>query len=71
MKSKTISLRKPVHRKKMMPTTIGEVVNGFLSEHFQKIMDYNFAADIEKELDAIADGSLTWSDMLGKFYAFS
>ena len=55
-------------RKKMMPTTIGEVVNDFLSEHFQKIMDYNFTADIEKELDAIADGSLTWSDMLGKFY---
>ena len=43
----------------MMPTTIGEVVNDFLSEHFQKIMDYNFTADIEKELDAIADGSLT------------
>ena len=55
-------------RKKMMPTAIGEVVNDFLSEHFQKIMDYNFTADIEKELDAIADGSLTWSDMLGKFY---
>ena len=30
-------------------------------------MDYNFTADIEKELDAIADGSLIWSDMLGKF----
>lgn len=55
-------------RKKMMPTTIGEVVNDFLSEHFQKIMDYNFTADIEKELDAIADGSLIWSEMLGKFY---
>ena len=55
-------------RKKMIPTTIGEVVNDFLSQHFQKIMDYNFTADIEKELDAIADGSLIWSDMLGKFY---
>ena len=55
-------------RKKMMPTTLGEVVNDFLSEHFQKIMDYNFTADIEKELDAIADGSLIWSEMLGKFY---
>jgi DNA topoisomerase-1 len=55
-------------RKKMIPTTIGEVVNEFLSQHFQKIMDYNFTADIEKELDAIADGSLIWSDMLGKFY---
>ena len=31
-------------------------------------MDYNFTADIEKELDGIADYSLIWSDMLGKFY---
>ena len=55
-------------RKKMIPTTIGEVVNEFLSEHFVKIMDYNFTADIEKELDAIASGQLNWSDMLQKFY---
>ena len=52
----------------MIPTTIGEVVNEFLSEHFVKIMDYNFTADIEKELDAIASGQLNWSDMLQKFY---
>ncbi len=54
--------------KKMMPTSIGEVVNDFLSKHFEKIMDFNFTANIEKELDAIASGSLFWSDMLGKFY---
>ena len=68
IKKNNLTEKAGADRKKMMPTTIGEVVNDFLSEHFQKIMDYNFTADIEKELDAIADGSLTWSDMLGKFY---
>ena len=68
IKKNNLTEKAGADRKKMMPTTIGEVVNDFLSEHFQKIMDYNFTANIEKELDAIADGSLTWSDMLGKFY---
>ena len=68
VKKNNLTEKAGADRKKMMPTTIGEVVNDFLSEHFQKIMDYNFTADIEKELDAIADGSLIWSEMLGKFY---
>ena len=68
IKTNKLTEKAGADRKKMMPTTIGEVVNDFLSEHFQKIMDYNFTADIEKELDAIANGSLIWSDMLGKFY---
>ncbi len=53
---------------KLFPTSIGDVVNGFLTEHFQKIMDYNFTANVEKELDAIAEGSLQWTNMLDKFY---
>ena len=53
---------------KLFPTSIGDVVNGFLIKHFQKIMDYNFTANIEKELDAIAEGSLQWTNMLDKFY---
>ena len=56
-------------RKKLFPTTTGEVVNEFLVEHFKNIMDYNFTADIEKELDAIAKGELLWTDMLSSFYS--
>ena len=55
-------------RKKLFPTTTGEVVNEFLDNHFKNIMDYNFTADIEKELDSIAKGELKWSDMLSSFY---
>ena len=56
-------------RKKLFPTTTGEVVNEFLVEHFKNIMDYNFTADIEKELDSIAKGELLWTDMLSSFYS--
>ena len=44
------------------------MVNEFLVEHFKNIMDYNFTADIEKELDSIAKGELLWTDMLSSFY---
>ena len=54
--------------KNYFPTTTGEVVNEFLDNHFKNIMDYNFTADIEKELDSIAKGELEWSDMLSSFY---
>ena len=56
-------------RKKLFPTTTGEVVNEFLNQHFKNIMDYNFTADIEKELDAIAKGELEWTEMLASFYS--
>ena len=55
-------------RKKLFPTTTGEVVNDFLNQHFKDIMDYNFTADVEKELDAIANGEMQWTDMLSNFY---
>ena len=41
---------------KLFPTDIGLVVNDFLLEHFQNILDYNFTADVEEEFDVIARG---------------
>ena len=55
-------------KKKLFPTTTGEVVNDFLNKHFKDIMDYNFTADIEKELDSIANGEMQWTEMLSSFY---
>ena len=55
-------------RKKLFPPTTGEVVYEFLDNHFKNIMDYNFTAKIEKELDSIAKGELLWTDMLSSFY---
>ncbi len=55
-------------RKKMTPTDIGIVVNDFLVEHFERILDYNFTASVEKEFDDIAGGLIEWTKMIGKFY---
>ena len=55
-------------RKKMTPTDIGIVVNDFLVEHFERILDYNFTASVEKEFDDIAGGLIEWTKMIAKFY---
>ena len=53
---------------KLMPTDIGFVVNRFLEQHFTDIMDYHFTANIEEQLDQIAQGDLAWQKMIKSFY---
>jgi DNA topoisomerase-1 len=55
-------------KNKLFPTDIGIVVNDFLVENFNEIMDYNFTASVEKEFDDIADGTKVWVEMIDKFY---
>lgn len=53
---------------KLMPTAIGELVAGFLTENFKNIVDYKFTANIEKDLDLVADAKLERVKMLRDFY---
>jgi len=53
---------------KLSPTDMGILVNNFLTQYFDEIMNYNFTANIEKEFDEIAEGRMNWSDMLDRFY---
>jgi DNA topoisomerase-1 len=53
---------------KLFPTDIGILVNKFLSQHFENIIDYNFTARVEKEFDAIAEGKRKWNEMIKEFY---
>lgn len=53
---------------KLIPTDVGIVVNDFLMEHFQLIMDYNFTAHVEKNFDAIAEGEENWEQVIDHFY---
>ena len=55
-------------RGKLIPTPIGELVSGFLTDNFKNIVDYKFTANIEKELDLIADAKLERVKMLKDFY---
>ncbi|MCL2435409.1 MAG: type I DNA topoisomerase [Lentimicrobiaceae bacterium] len=53
---------------KLFPTDIGIVVNEYLQNNFENIMDYGFTAQVEKEFDDIAEGEMTWQKMLHHFY---
>ncbi len=55
-------------KNKLLPTDIGILVNKFLTQHFDEIVDYHFTAKVEKEFDAIADGKNEWNKMISDFY---
>jgi len=55
-------------KNKLLPTDIGTLVNKFLTQHFNEILDYQFTAKVEKEFDAIADGKNQWNKMISDFY---
>lgn len=54
--------------KKLCPTQTGVMVNEMLIQHFPQIVDIQFTAKMEKELDEIADGKDTWQATLKDFY---
>lgn len=53
---------------KLVPTDIGVVVNDFLTEQFPNVLDYNFTADMEKNLDLVAEGKAAWQQEIEGFY---
>ncbi|MFO7669385.1 MAG: type I DNA topoisomerase [Bacteroidales bacterium] len=66
--SKMITENYGFEKGKLFPTDIGIVVNDFLEQNFENIMDFNFTALVEKEFDEIAEGSLNWPSMIERFY---
>ena len=55
-------------KNRLAPTDIGMVVNDYLETQFSSIMDYHFTANVEKEFDRVAEGDITWTDMIRDFY---
>ena len=53
---------------KLIPTDIGVLVNRFLLQYFESIIDYNFTANVEKEFDKISEGKCEWNKMIREFY---
>lgn len=54
--------------KALKPTDTGEVVTDFLIEHFPDIIDYKFTAEMEEDLDMIANGKKEWTPLIKSFY---
>tara|TARA_B110001469_G_C9627073_1_gene313140 strand:- start:815 stop:2044 length:1230 start_codon:yes stop_codon:yes gene_type:complete len=55
-------------KNKLIPTNIGNIVNTFLCLHFNNILDYNFTAKIETNLDLIAQGKKDWVNVVNDVY---
>lgn len=54
--------------KRFIPTDVGRIVNGFLTEHFKQYVDYDFTARLEDDLDAISLGEEELIPLLERFW---
>ncbi len=54
--------------KRFHPTDVGRIVNKFLTDHFNKYVDYDFTANLEDDLDAVARGEKEWIPLMHEFW---
>ena len=54
--------------KRFIPSDIGRIVNGFLTDHFTQYVDYDFTARLEDDLDAVSRGESEWVPLLDNFW---
>lgn len=52
----------------LKPTSVGTTVTKFLLKYFKKVMDYDFTAKMEDDLDKVAEKKLRWQKLLKDFY---
>ncbi|MBQ8001859.1 MAG: topoisomerase DNA-binding C4 zinc finger domain-containing protein, partial [Clostridia bacterium] len=66
----TITSRGYVAREKKMlkPTELGKIVNDIMQSNFENIVDAEFTADMEAQLDKVEDGTRDWVDLIREFY---
>ncbi len=57
-----------VDSRRFFAEKMGEIVTKRLVGSFEELMNFDFTAEMEKELDEIADGKLQWKDVLNDFY---
>jgi len=54
--------------KRLAPTALGEVVTQLMMERFNDIVDTEFTANMESQLDAVEEGTRNWKELLSDFY---
>jgi len=57
-----------VENKVLKPTDTGIVVTRLLKDHFKNIVDLDFTAKMENDLDEVANGTVDWKKMMKDFY---
>ncbi len=56
-------------QKRFYPTELGEIVVDLLLQYFHELIDVDFTANLEKELDLVEEGKIDWVKLLSEFYA--
>ncbi len=56
-------------KKQLIPTELGYVVNRFMMDNFTDIVDVQFTAGMESQLDDVEEDNVSWVDVLEKFYS--
>ena len=66
----TIQARGYVERidRRLIPTETGILVNDLMMQYFPEIIDYNFTARMEEDLDKISTGEAEWVKVMDEFY---
>jgi DNA topoisomerase I len=54
--------------KRFVPTELGEIVHGLIEEFFPDILDLEFTAKMEQDLDNVEDGKVNWVKIIDEFY---
>ena len=54
---------------RLLPQEIGIIVTDYLVKNFPHILDYKFTATVEEDFDRIAEGELTWNNVIAEFYS--
>ncbi len=57
-----------LEKRRFQPTDVGKIVNGFLTKHFERYVDYDFTAHLEDDLDAISRGEKEWIPVMEEFW---
>jgi DNA topoisomerase-1 len=57
-----------LEKKRLMPEDKGRVVVGFLESFFQRYVEYDFTANLEEQLDRIANHEIDWKQVLQDFW---
>lgn len=55
-------------KKQLVPTELGIITTDIMKNHFKDIVDVDFTAGMEQELDSVEDGTMKWVQVLAGFY---
>ena len=54
--------------KQLVPTQLGRMINKILVESFPEVINEEFTAKVENELDEVEEGKLVWNTIISDFY---